>query len=89
MLKVASLTSTIDFSKTDAEVATILRWLIKDWASPPPEGLTQAQLNKYNLDQAAARIVDMVRQEAARIRLRELRDEQASIEDQAASETSL
>lgn len=88
-LKVATVTSPITLNKTDSEVAQVLRWFIKDWASPEPEGLTNGQLNQWRLDQAATRIVDMVRQEAQRVRLRELREAQASIEEQAATETQI
>jgi hypothetical protein len=88
-LRVGNLTSTITFAKTDAQIAEILRWWIQDWASLPPEGSTQQQQNQHNLDQAAARIVATVRQEAARVRLRELRAAQANLEDQASADTQL
>lgn len=89
VLKVANVTSTITFAKTDAEVAQVLRWFIQDWASPPADGLTQAQLNQYYLDQAAARIAEMVRQEAQRVHLRDLRAQQASVEQTAATDTAI
>lgn len=88
-LKVATVTSTITLSKTDSEVAQVLRWFIKEWAGPEPEGLTTGQLNQWRLDQAAARMVAMVRQEAQRVRLRELRDAQASLDEQATGETAI
>jgi len=88
-LKVATLTSAVTFAKTDQEVASVLRLFIKDWASPMPEGLTTAQQNQWALDQATARIVAMVRQEAQRARLRELREAQASIEDLATADTAI
>lgn len=88
-LRVASVTSTITFAKTDAEVAQILRWFIADKAEQPPEGLTQAQLNQWYLDYAAAEIVRYVRREAQRNRLRMLRDSQQSIEAQADAETAI
>lgn len=88
-LKVGNVTSAVTFAKTDQEVATVLRWYIKDWASPMPEGLTTAQRNQWALDRATARIVAMVRQEAARVRLRELRETQTTLEDTAAQDSAL
>lgn len=43
VLKVASVTSTINFNKTDAEVATIIRLFMAGKGLTPPDGLTQAQ----------------------------------------------
>lgn len=88
-VKVATFTSAITFAKSDAEVATILGYFIADWASPMPDGLTVPQQNQWRLDQAAARIVAMVRQEATRVRLRELKAAQTSVEDQASQDTAL
>lgn len=88
-LKIAAVESIATFGKTDAEVAQILRWFIADYAGPEPEGMTQAQRNKWQLDQARDRIVGYVRQEAQRNRLHELRAQQASIEDQATTETAI
>lgn len=83
------MTSAITFAKTDAEVATILGYFIADWASPMPDGLTPAQQNQWRLDQATARIVAMVRQEAQRVHLRGLLAAQTSAADQAAADTQL
>lgn len=88
-LKVATLTSPVTFASSDASVAQILRWFIQDWASPMPAGLTVAQQNQWSLDQAALRIVEMVRHEALNVHLRELKAAQTSIEDQAALDTAL
>jgi hypothetical protein len=85
----AGLSSTITPSKTNAQVAEILNLFIADWAGPPPEGLTTAQLNQWKLDQATRRVVDMISQEARRVKLRQLREAQADLEDQATSETGL
>lgn len=88
-LKVASVTSPVTFAKSDAEVAQILRWFLADKAEPPPDGLTQAQLNQWYLDYAAAEIVRYVRREAQRNRPRMLRDSQQGIEAQADAETAI
>lgn len=89
VLKVANVTSTITFAKSDVEVAQVLRWFIQDWASPPADGLTQAQLNQYYLDQATARITEMVQREAKRTRLRMLQAGQISVEDQATADVAI
>lgn len=88
-LKVATLTSTVTFAKQDSEVANVLLWFIEDWAGPMPDGLTTQQQNQWKLDQAAARIVDYVRQTAQRNRLRDLLAQQQSAADQATSETAV
>lgn len=88
-LKVATVTSSVTFAKSDQEVANVLRLFIRDWASPMPEGLTTAQQNQWALDQATARIVAMVRQEAGRVRLRELKEAQTSIEETATADTAI
>lgn len=88
-IRVANFTTTITFAKTDSEVANVLRLFVQDWAAPPAAGLTQTQLNQYYLDQAAARIVEMVRQEARRVRVRQLLAEQASVEETATNETAI
>lgn len=88
-LKVATVTSAVTFAKTDSDVAQVLRWFIKDKATPPPEGLTQGQLNQYYLDAARDEIVRYVRQEAQRVRLAELRAAEASLADTAAQETAI
>lgn len=88
-ITVGNTSSTITPAKSNQEVATILALFIADWAGPEPEGLTVAQSNQWKLDQAARRVADMISQEARRVRLRELRDAQASIEDQADQETGL
>jgi hypothetical protein len=88
-LRIGNLTSTITPTKTDVEIATILNLFIADWAGPPPEGLTVAELNKWKLDQATRRVADMISAEARRVRLRQLREAQADLEAQASSETGL
>lgn len=88
-VKVATLTSTVTSAKTDSETGLILKWFVADKASPPPEGLTQAQTNQYYLDAATAELARYIRQEAQKNRARELRALQASIDDTAASETQL
>lgn len=88
-LRVASVTSTVTFAKTDSEVATVLRWFLADKAEPPPKGLTQAQLNQWYLDYAAAEIVRYVQREARRNRLQMLREQQGSIEAQADADTAI
>lgn len=91
-IAVASTTSTKNLNatgKTDAQVGDILEWFILGWASPMPEGLTQAQQRQWKLDQAHTKIWDYVRSEARRNRLSALRAEQANIEEQATQETEL
>lgn len=88
-LQVATVIATVPFAKSDAQVADVLRWFIKEWAEPEPAGLATAGLNQWRLEQAAARIVEFVKQEARLVRLRELREGQANLEDQAGSETEL
>lgn len=88
-LQVGNLTSTITFSKTDTQTGQVLRWFIASKVTPPAEGLTVAQKNQYYLDEAAAEIVRLIRQEAQRTRFRELRAEQASIEQTAENETAI
>lgn len=87
-LKVASLTSTHTPTVTDSEVAQILRWFIADTVDAPPEGLTQAQLNQYYLDFAAAELVRYIRAKAARNRERILNAERGDVATQAAAETA-
>lgn len=89
VLKIASVTSTKTFGKTDAEVAQIIKWFLADKAGPPPEGLTQAQLNQWYLDQANDEVVDYIRREARRNRVKELREAQGVLEEQAGTETNL
>lgn len=89
VLKVAAVTSTITFNKTDAEVAQILRWMMADKAGTPPTGLTTAQLNQWWLDQAAAELVRYARQEAAKNRLRELKTAGGNLEAQAEADTAI
>lgn len=87
--RVGSLTSTIAFGKSDAEVANIMEWFALDKIGQPPAGLTQAQQNQWKLDQAHREVVNYVVREAKRNRLHMLREQQANIEEQASSETSL
>jgi len=89
VLKIATVTSTKTFAKTDAEMAQIVRWFLADKAGPPPEGLTQAQTNQWYLDQANDELARYIQSEARRNRLKELRAAQQSIEDQATSETNI
>lgn len=88
-VRVANVTSTVTFAKTDQAVGQVIRWFLADKADPPPQGATQAELNQWWLDQASAEIVRYVRREAQRNRLQELRDEQQSIEQRATDDTSI
>lgn len=88
-VRVATFTSAVTFAKTDSEVGQILKWFVADKATPPPAGLTTAELNQYYLDATRDELVRYVRQEARKNRLAELKAAQASIEDTAAAETSL
>lgn len=87
-LKVAAMQSQITFAAGDAQVATVLTYFISDWAGPMPDGLTQAQQNQWKLDQAAARIGEMVQSTARRNRLRDLQA-QGTLETQADGDTTL
>lgn len=89
VLTVASITSTITYAQTNAQVALTLEYFILGWAEPMPEGLTVAAQNQWKLDQANAKIRDYVRAEARRNRLQQLRDAQANLGEQADSETAL
>lgn len=88
-LRVGGLTSMITFAATEAKVGEVVRRFVTNKAAPPPEGSTQAQENQYYLDQALAEIVRTVRQEAIRERIRELRAEQQSLEEQAEQDNEL
>lgn len=91
-LNVATFTSAVNLNatgKTDTEIGQILRWFVIDKASPPPDGLTQAQTNQYYLDQAREEIMRYVVREARKNRLRDLQSQQQSIEAQADKETNL
>lgn len=71
-IRVATFTSTYTVANlSDAQVADILRWMMADKSGPEPEGLTQAQLNQWRLDQALAEVVRYITQEARRNRLAE------------------
>lgn len=84
-----TVTSTITFKKTNAEVGQVLEWFISGWAGPVPDGLTQTQQNQWKLEQAHRKIVDYVIREARRNRLQMLRAADTSIEEQAESDTQL
>lgn len=88
ILQCAGLTSTKTSPLTDAQSADILRWFTADKRGPDPEGLTQAQLNQWLLDQANEEIWRYIRQEARKNRLRELRDA-ANVDAQADADTAL
>lgn len=88
-LNVGNFSSRKDLKRTDQEVGQILRWFVADKIDPPPDGLTQAQLNQYYLDFARDEIIRYVQREARHNRIKELRAQQQSVEDQANGETEL
>lgn len=88
-INVGNTTSTKQLGKTDQEVGQILRWFVKDKIGPVPAGLTQTQINQFYLDFVRDELVRYIQSEAKKNRLRELKEEQQSIENQAESETSL
>lgn len=88
-LQTGVLISTRTFARTEQEFRQILTWFMRDKISPEPEGLTQAELNQWRLDQAHEEIWRYVMRDAHKNRLRELREAQASIEEQATTDTQL
>lgn len=88
-LRVGILTSLKTFSKTDQEVANILEWFMLDKIGPDPVGLTPAQVNQWRLDQAHEEVLNYMRREANKNRLKVLRAAQVNLETQSTSETNL
>ena len=86
ILRVASFQAGETYTKTDLEMAQIYRWFVAD--IEPPQGLTQAELNQWYLDQTYAKIKAYVLREARHNRLNQLKAQQASIEEQATNETA-
>lgn len=74
IIKIGAIESPITLKKTNAEVSELLSWLIKD--KTPPEGLTQTQLNKWKLDEAHKRILQLAMRE---IRERQLAEERTVV----------
>ncbi len=88
-VKVASLTSVVTSSKTDLETGNILKLFVADKASPPPDGLTTAQLNQYYLDACVSELARYIRQEAAKNLSRERASQKQAIDDQVIADTAL
>lgn len=84
-----SATSSASSNKTVTEIANFNRLVVMDKTSPPPDGLTPAQLNQFYLDAVKDEIVRHLKQEAYKNRLRELKAAQTSIEDQASIDVAL
>lgn len=82
-------TSSASSSKSVTEIANFNRLVAMDKASPPPEGLTAAQLNVYYLDAVKDEIVRYLKQEAAKNRLRELAAQVQAVQDGAVADTQL
>lgn len=76
-------------SKTVTEIANFNRLVVADKASPPPDGLTAAQLNQYWNDAVRDEIVRYLKQEAYKNRLRELLAAQTGAQAQADADTQL
>ena len=81
-------TSSANSAKTTTEIANFARLVTLDKAAPPPAGLTAAQLNQYYVDALKDETVRYWKQEAAKNRLKELR-EAAALEATAANDTAL
>ena len=88
-LAAGPLTSTKTFDLTNEQIANRLAWFIDGWAEPMPAGLTQAQQNRWVLEQAHQKMIDYVVRESRRNRARMLRDAQGDIEAQADADTRL
>lgn len=88
-LRVATLTSLRTFTKTEQEVAQILNWFVEDKIDPRPEGISDVEENQRRLDFAHDEILRFVVREARRNRLRQLREAQGDLEQQASQETTL
>jgi len=81
-------TSSASSNRTVTEIANFARLVVADKAAPPPAGLTTAQLNQYYVDALKDETVRYWKQEAAKNRLKELRDA-AALEATAANDTAL
>lgn len=88
-LQTGVLVSTRTFTRSETEFRQILTWFMSDKIDPDPEGMTQAELNQWRLDQAHEEIWRYVRAEARRNRQQQLRDAQANLGEQADAETAL
>lgn len=82
-------TSSASSSKTVTEIANFCRLVVKDKASPPPDGLTAAQLNTYYLDAVKDEIVRYIKQRAYDNGLRENEPQMQAIRDQTAIDVAL
>ena len=82
-------TSSASSSKTVTEVANFARLVTKDKATPPPDGLTAAQLNQYYLDAMKDETVRYWKQKAFENGLRENEPQIQAIRDQTAIDTAL
>jgi hypothetical protein len=82
-------TSTATSAKTVTEVANFARLVVENLVSPPPEGLTQTQLNQYYLDALRDETVRYWKQRAAEASLREKEPQVQAIRDQAVLDAAL
>lgn len=82
-------TSSASSNKTVTEIANFNRLVVADKATPPPDGLTAAQLNQYWNDAVRDEVVRYLKQEAYKNRMRELEAQQQAIRDGAASDVAL
>lgn len=89
VITIGTVSETLDLTASDTKVVEILRLYIKEWSSSVPEGMTVAQQNRWAMRQVLNRIRDSIKAEAQRVRMKELRDAQASLEETATSETQL
>lgn len=80
--------SSANSSKTVTQIADFARLVTLDKTQPPSAGLTAAQLNQFYLDALRDELIRYAKQEAAKNRLRELRDAE-NLEAQSQAETQL
>lgn len=87
--KIGNLTSPITFDggKTDVQIGNLARLFVADRVSPPPDGLTQAQLGQYYLDATMAEFKRYFMQEVARNLSRERAPQKQAIDDQVIADS--
>lgn len=81
--------SSASSSKSVTDIANFNRLVVVDKATPPPEGLTAAQLNQYWNDAVRDEVVRYLKHEAAKNLSRERAPQQQALIDQAVADTQL
>lgn len=82
-------TSTATSAKTVTEIANFARMVTADKATPPPEGLTAAQLNQFYIDALRDETIRYWKQKAAETSLREKEPQIQAIRDSAVADTQI